>query len=469
MYEYYRAHITLQNHEYKVSKIFIHASYNQPKFANDIAIIELDADNDSDNSMGINNAICLETSTTNAFKSTTTLIMKRASSALKYGKIEFISDNQCSSFFDQQQFTDLTAGQFCANIQSNDTSPAEYSPFIGAVVLQSNNTRRYALKGFTSTSIRTQQAFDESRPYVFTDMEHHLSWIRSVIREDKIVPQTTTMASPSVSSDDGLKECQLSSGGDSSSSSSNGGTIGKCVNQEHCTLFRDAPRPLSTQQEAYLEQIKCNSDEDYDDEICCPLKYINQTEFSSSSTMSEIDENFRFRRGAKLLDMQKCGRQTTSYRIVGGKKASLKEFPWFGLIKYRVGYVDKFTCGSSLISSRYVLTCAHCITNLPQPYRAIAIRLGEYDLRTNPDCSPKDFDDCNPPVQDIEIEKLIPHAQYNQPRYSNDIGLVRLAREPEMSVGGEIFLQFHSISFHSQYDRYHTNLSSHQCRNAKSS
>lgn len=363
-------------------------------------------------------------STTNAFKSTLVLT-KSETSALKYGKIEFISDNQCSSFFDQQQFTDLTAGQFCANIlsESDDTSTI-HSRFIGAAVLQSNNRRRYSLKGFTSTSIRTEQAFDESRPYIFTDVQHHLPWIRAAIG---VIPKS----SPST-----MKDCQLSEN-----------TDGQCVSQEQCTLYRDAPRPLSRQQEAYLEQIKCAYDEDYaDDGICCPLKYINLTEtFSSSSrtntttstTSNEIDETLRFRRGAKLLDLQQCGRQATATRIVGGKRAGLREFPWFGLVKYRIGSVDKFTCGSSLISSRYVLTCAHCITNLPHGYRVVAIRLGEYDVRTNPDCDPENFDDCNPPFLDMSVDELIPHEKYNNPRYSNDIGLVKLAYDVHFSANGE--------------------------------
>lgn len=411
---FYRAHIIVQNHEYRVSKIFIHASYNQPKFANDIAIIELDPDgNVNDNSRRINNAICLEMSTTNAFKSTIALV-KSASSALKYGKIEFISDNQCSLYFEQQQFTDLMAGQFCANIQANETEQ-RHSQFIGAVVLQSNNRRQYALKGFTSTAIRTEQAFDESRPYIFTELDHHLSWIRAAIG-DIIDPSFSASSSPS-------DECQLSN------------TVGRCVKQEQCTLYRNAPRPLSRRQEAYLEQIKCNNGDDYDEGICCPIKYINQTQPSSAS--NEIDPKFRSRRGANLLDVQHCGQQPLSKRIIGGKEAGFNEFPWFGLIKYRVGRVDKFTCGSSLISSRYVLTCAHCITNLPHGFRVVAIRLGEYDMRTNPDCDPNDINNCNLPVQDIEVEKLIPHADYNNPRYNNDIGLVRLAREPDTS-GGEM-------------------------------
>jgi hypothetical protein len=342
--------------------------------------------------------------------------MKNARSSHQYGKIEFINDNNCSKYL-VGQFTVLTSGQFCANIQTNET---EYSPFIGAVVLQSQN--KYSLKAFTSAAIRNEKSFDEARSYVFSDVEHHLGWIRNAIGD--ITPSTTSPSASHLS--DEFRECPLI----------NSNSIGRCVREEECLLFHEAPRPLSREQKETLEQMKCiNDGEDYEepDGICCPLKYINQSKPRASTI--NIDENYRFRRGANLLNLQRCGRQTTSKRIVGGDKADLKEFPWFGLIKYQYGRIEKFTCGSSLISSRYVLTCAHCITNLPHGYKVAAIRLGEYDVQTNPDCDPDNPDDCNPPVQDIEVEKLIPHEQYNNPRYSNDIGLVRLAREPDMTEG----------------------------------
>lgn len=121
------------------------------------------------------------------------------------------------------------------------------------------------------------------------------------------------------------------------------------------------------------------------------------------------------------------------------RQADLKEFPWFALLKYKVGRIDKFTCGGSLISSRYVLTCAHCITQLPSGYEVTGVRLGEHDLTTNPDCkftgSHDEERECNPPVLDVDIEELIPHPRYNNPKHSNDIGLVRMAQNVEFRKG----------------------------------
>lgn len=38
------------------------------------------------------------------------------------------------------------------------------------------------------------------------------------------------------------------------------------------------------------------------------------------------------------------------------KQLTFSEFPWMALLKYQVDQKFKFTCGSTLISNRYVLT-----------------------------------------------------------------------------------------------------------------
>ena len=326
-----------------MSKIFIHASYNQPKFANDIAIIELDRETEVE----INDAICLPESPHEVKSSIA--VVKRAGGVLKFGKAQLISANDCSSFFNQQ-FTELTAGQFCSSVQSNDTNAA----FIGGILIESDKSMQYTLKGFTSTAIRTEQAFDESKPYVFTDLAHHLSWIRAavgaaLIRKEK----PSRIVEPSRN----LNSCQISN------------ENGFCVQMYQCSLYRDAPKEtLTRQREAFLDQIKCyttlqaNRNSLNEDGICCPEKYIqlNITE--------QFDARIEKKSGVNFLDMQTCGQVASSRRIVGGTKADLKEFPWVGLIKYKLGRIFKFTCGSSLISNKYVLTCAHCITSLPPGY-----------------------------------------------------------------------------------------------------
>lgn len=290
------------NFEFTVSKIFIHASYNQPKFANDIAIIELDKENVDE----INDAVCLPEAASNPMSSIA--IVKRAGDSLKFGKAQSISADKCSSFFNQQ-FTELTAGQFCTNVQSNETT---FTPFIGAIVMESDRKRQYFLKGFTSTSVRTGQAFDESKPYIFTDLVYHLNWIQSAIggelAKDKIKPPHVVKPTQN------LQPCQMSNGN------------GFCVELRQCSLYREAPQPLSQQRAAFLDQIKCfttlpkNDNSVNEDGVCCPQKYIelNYTE------EYDLDLRIHKKRGSELLDLKKCGQVNSTKRIVGGSKADLK-------------------------------------------------------------------------------------------------------------------------------------------------
>ena len=322
-----RDFVEIRGEEFSALKIFIHASYNKPKFANDIAIIELDKNDEE-----INDAVCLPASQSAEHDLKSTIaVVKRAGGSLKFGKALFSTSTECSSYFNQQ-ITGLTPGQFCANVQSNETA---YSPFIGAIALESSGNQQYTLKGFTSTAIRSGQAYDESKPYIFTDISNYTNWIYSAIGDN--LKRKANMTSPSEPLP-GLQPCQMSN------------SAGFCVKPHQCSVYEDPLKPSLERRESYLDHNKCFTTVEVkhnsisEDGVCCGSQNID---LNARETHFDIDARFTKKRGIELLNVTKCGQVDPSRRIVGGTKANLKEFPWIGLIKYKYGRIFKFNCGSS--------------------------------------------------------------------------------------------------------------------------
>lgn len=81
-----------------------------------------------------------------------------------------------------------------------------------------------------------------------------------------------------------------------------------------------------------------------------------------------------------------------------------------------------------MIDFRYVLTAAHCVTNLKNSKELDTVRLGEHDIATDKDCTVTSTGEvCALPVQDIPVERSIHHPQYGKPLRAHDIALVRMA------------------------------------------
>lgn len=62
----------------------------------------------------------------------------------------------------------------------------------------------------------------------------------------------------------------------------------------------------------------------------------------------------------------------------------------------------------------------------------IAVRLGEHDLGTDPDCRQLGRKKvCNPVIEEFGVEKIITHPRYNERKRVNDIALIKLDRDVE--------------------------------------
>ncbi|XP_021706663.1 serine protease easter isoform X2 [Aedes aegypti] len=105
--------------------------------------------------------------------------------------------------------------------------------------------------------------------------------------------------------------------------------------------------------------------------------------------------------------------------VVHGNSAQHAQFPWHGAL-YRSSVTElRYLCGSTLISTRLILTAAHCValekSRRPIDADSLLIYLGKTNLKK-----------WNGPEQDAKVERIHIHPDYNYERFFADVALLRL-------------------------------------------
>ncbi|XP_053691229.1 transmembrane protease serine 9-like [Sabethes cyaneus] len=112
------------------------------------------------------------------------------------------------------------------------------------------------------------------------------------------------------------------------------------------------------------------------------------------------------------------------FYILGGLRAFRREFPHMaaiGWVNENTGTVD-YTCGGSLISSRFVVTAGHCGLN-DDRIPPNVVRLGDTNLASRED---------DRFAQDIKIKQFIPHPSYKRSQKYFDIALIELEQDAKL-------------------------------------
>ncbi|XP_062818565.1 trypsin-3 [Anolis carolinensis] len=97
-------------------------------------------------------------------------------------------------------------------------------------------------------------------------------------------------------------------------------------------------------------------------------------------------------------------------KIIGGYECPPHSQPWQVFLTYGPGYR---WCGASLINERWIISAAHCYKNP----RTLVAHLGEHNTLSEEGTE-----------QHIQVEKAIPHPQYNSRNIDNDFMLIKLAQ-----------------------------------------
>lgn len=135
-----------------------------------------------------------------------------------------------------------------------------------------------------------------------------------------------------------------------------------------------------------------------------------------------------------LLNPKECGVAEITQRIFGGEPTKLEEHPWAALLIYDITGNNTLVpkCGGSLLNSRYVLTAAHCIMDIPKKWKLRYVRFKEHDAISKDNCTTTEDSEeiCR---QDYEVEEIIVHPQYNMSVRNkvHDITLLKLAKDVE--------------------------------------
>ena len=124
----------------------------------------------------------------------------------------------------------------------------------------------------------------------------------------------------------------------------------------------------------------------------------------------------------------KCGlRKVAVPNIAGGEGTRPGDWPWMARLLYPGGYPER--CGGTLVSSRHVVTAAHCVAKV----KPDMVRLGDTILSTDYDClypdnckqeirEEEDFfglkecyeeNECAPKHVDIRVRRLVSHESFS--------------------------------------------------------
>lgn len=154
----------------------------------------------------------------------------------------------------------------------------------------------------------------------------------------------------------------------------------------------------------------------------------NQQTSSPNFILPAIEATTKPSRPSINTIQKNCGRSKfSSPFIIGGEEAQKGEWPWFGSLFVSVGESIKnlkLLCGVSLLSSKHVVTAAHCIELPNEPHR-YSVMLGRHNI-----ADPRETG-----YQSRQITRLAIHPEYKnrQQRADADIAILKLKQAVEFN------------------------------------
>ncbi|XP_076261682.1 trypsin-like serine protease domain-containing protein masquerade [Rhynchophorus ferrugineus] len=142
-------------------------------------------------------------------------------------------------------------------------------------------------------------------------------------------------------------------------------------------------------------------------------------------TTTEISKSVMTTQRNKVYSKYVCGVKGTSRRgrVVGGEDGEQGEWCWQVAL---INSLNQYLCGAALIGTQWVITAAHCITNIVTSGDAIYVRVGDHDLTRKYG---------SPGAQTLRVETTYIHHNHNSQTLDNDIAMLKLYGQVELKEG----------------------------------
>lgn len=130
-----------------------------------------------------------------------------------------------------------------------------------------------------------------------------------------------------------------------------------------------------------------------------------------------------------LLNLGNCGLDAYNSSVSEEDKPIFLQYPWTAILEFKGEFSSTvYTfCNGALIHSRFVITVGHCVDSDFKKYKLRSVRLGEYNMKTNPDKEKHtNGKEISTNFQSIDVEKVFKHPNFNKPRYDNNIAILKL-------------------------------------------
>ncbi|XP_075591411.1 uncharacterized protein LOC124492278 isoform X2 [Dermatophagoides farinae] len=143
---------------------------------------------------------------------------------------------------------------------------------------------------------------------------------------------------------------------------------------------------------------------DYNDEDCV-LKSVARVQINRRVDVRDFCGRVSIEQNYQTEKMEDVG------KIIGGTEARLGEFPWMVMFWDEKRHVF---CGGALLNERWVVTAAHCFTDVIDE-STVFVKLGKYDQT-----------ETEPTEVVTKIQHIIKHPHFSNETFDNDIALVKL-------------------------------------------